>query len=74
MRFLYLKLRKDDTLGKYLQYFPEHDELFSHYFHLLSDYTHCLHSFYKDCYISKVKPLKEYTTIGTHMYATMEYT
>ena len=70
MRFLYLKLRKDDTLDKYLQYFPEHDELFSHYFHLLSDYTHCLHSFYKDCYISKVKPLKEYTNnYRTHMYA-----
>ena len=69
MRFLYLKLRKGNTLSKYLQYFPEHNGIFLHYFHLLSDYTHCLYSLYKECYISKVKPLKEYTNnYRTHMY------
>ena len=69
MRFLYLTLRNQRMINKYLHYFPEHENMFAHYYTFLQDYTHCLYSFYCDCYIKKNKPLKEYTSnFRTHMY------
>jgi hypothetical protein len=73
MRFLYLTLHKQDRVHEYLHYYPEQFDLFNEYTHLLQDYTHCMHSLYRDCYISKTKPLKEYpANFRTHMYKVHE--
>ena len=73
MRFLYLVLYKQDRVHEYLHYYPEQFELFNEYTHLLQDYTHCMHALYRDCYISKTKPLKEYpANFRTHMYKIHE--
>jgi hypothetical protein len=69
MRFLYLSLRRRHCMHTYLHYFPEHKTLFAEYCHLLQDFTHFLYMMYCDCYIKKIKPLREYhSNIRTHMY------
>jgi hypothetical protein len=73
MRFLYLSLRKNHRLQEYLHYYPEQYKLFDWYTTLLYDYTHFLHSMYKECYISKTKSLREYPDeIRTHMFKLHE--
>ena len=69
MRFLFLTLHKERKMQDYLHYYPEQHGRFDEYMHLLQDYTHCLHSLYRDCYLGKTKPLGEYpVNYRTHMY------
>lgn len=69
MRFMYLRLRANKTVSKYLAHFPEHIELFEHYHNMLCDYTHFLYALYIDCFVKKIKPLTEYPAhVKTHMF------
>jgi hypothetical protein len=69
LRFLFLTLHRQGRVHEYLHYYPENYPLFAEYTHLLNDYTHCMFMLYRDCFISKTKPLAEYpANYRTHMY------
>jgi hypothetical protein len=69
LRFLFLTLHRQGRVQEYLHYYPENYSLFAEYTHLLDDYTHCMFMLYRDCFISKTKPLAEYpANYRTHMY------
>jgi len=70
MRYMYLNLRSEKLLKKYLEYFPEHKDLFNYYHNLLCDYTHFLFAMYIECYMKKTKPLNTYpSNVRTHMFS-----
>jgi hypothetical protein len=69
MRFLYITLQRNGELNYYLHYFPEQYAMFNHYCQLVQDYTHCLFSLYRECYIYKTRPLNTYPgNYRTHMF------
>jgi hypothetical protein len=69
MRLLFLTLCKQKRVHEYLHYYPENYSFFAEYSHLRQDYTHCMFMLYKECFISKNKPLVEYpANFRTHMY------
>jgi hypothetical protein len=69
LRFLFLTLHRQGRVHEYLHYYPENYPLFAEYTHLLNDYIHCMFMLYRDCFISKTKPLAEYpANYRTHMY------
>ena len=68
-QFQYLCLRKVGKVTQYLQYCPEHSELFAGFRDQLHAFTRTLRDNYISCYIRKEKPLKEYSAeYKTHMY------
>lgn len=69
LRLLFLTLHGQGRVHEYLHYYPENYPLFAEYTHLLDDYIHCMYMLYRDCFISKSKPLVEYhPNYRTHMY------
>ena len=60
LQYQYLSLRKEGKVHNYLIYYPENKNSFSQYRELVHRYTETLYSNYVDCYIKKMKPLKEY--------------
>jgi len=69
LRLLFLTLHRQGRVQEYLHYYPENYPLFAEYAHLLDDYIHCMFMLYRDCFISKTKPLAEYpANYRTHMY------
>ena len=70
MRYMYLNLRSEKLTSKYLEYFPEHKQLFNYYHNWLCDYTHYLFAMYIECYMKKTKPLNTYpSNVRTHMFS-----
>ena len=70
MRYMYLNLRSEKLTNRYLEYFPEHKQLFNYYHNLLCDYTHFLFAMYIECYMKKTKPLNTYpSNVRTHMFS-----
>lgn len=70
MRYMYLNLRSEKLTNKYLEYFPEHKQLFNYYHNWLCDYTHFLFAMYIECYMKKTKPLNTYpSNVRTHMFS-----
>ena len=69
LRTLFLTLEREGRVDEYLHYYPENYKMFSEYNHLLKDYIHCMHMLYRECFITKNKPLSEYpANFRTHMY------
>lgn len=69
LRLLFLTLERQGRVQEYLHYYPENYTMFTEYNHLLGDYIHCMHMLYRECFISKNKPLTEYSSnYRTHMY------
>ncbi len=60
LHYHYLNLRKVGRVGEYLNFFPEHSELFTQYRDQLHHFTSTLYFYYIQCYIKKLCPLKEY--------------
>ena len=60
LQYQYLWLRKEGKVRDYLIYYPENKHVFSIYRELVHRYTNNLYSNYVDCYIKKMKPLKEF--------------
>lgn len=72
-QYHYLTLRKEGAVAKYLQYFPEHQEMFTHFRNQLHAFTYNLHANYVNCYIKKEKPIREYPKqFRTHMFKLHE--
>ena len=70
MRYMYLNLRSEKLTNKYLEYFPEHKQLFNYYHNWLCDYTHFLFAMYIECYMKKTKPFNTYpSNVRTHMFS-----
>ena len=74
LRLLFLNLEREGRIHEYLHYYPENYTMFSEYSHLLNDYIYCMFMLYRECYISKSKPLAEYpSNFRTHMYSLHEF-
>jgi hypothetical protein len=69
IQYTYYRLRREGKVGKYLRYFPELNETFNILRSHLHAYTRNLFNSYRQCYIQKTKPVKEYPyQYKTHMY------
>jgi hypothetical protein len=69
LRLLFLTLCREGRVHEYLHYYPENYTMFAEYSHLLDDYIHCMYVLYRECFISKTKPLIEYpANFRTHMF------
>ena len=61
LKFTYLTIRSNyENLKNYLQYYPEHQHYFNMYQDEITNFTKALHTYYVECYVKKLKPLKEY--------------
>ena len=69
LRVLFLTLAREGRVHEYLHYYPENYKMFAVYSQLLEDYINCIYMLYRECFISKNKPLVEYpSNFRTHMY------
>ena len=69
LQYQYLVLRKDRNVSNYIKYFSEASPTFKTYRDQVHSFTDELFSKYVDCYIKKMKPLKEYSPqYKTHMF------
>jgi hypothetical protein len=69
IQYLYLTLRKSGKVGEHLGFYPENKKEFSRVRDRLHEYTELLFQNYIECYIKKMKPLKEYPdNMRTHMF------
>ena len=69
LQFQYLSLRSQGKVKDYLKYYPESKRDFSKYRDDVHRFTSTLYTNYRNCYVKKEKPLKEYgTQFRTHMY------
>ena len=65
--FTYLTLRSTEDQAEYEKYFPDH--CFPMYEKQLTDLVAILHGLYMECFIRKVKPLREYDSYyKKHLY------
>ena len=72
-QYHYLTLRKEGKVAKYLQHFPEHQQMFAQFRFQLHAFTYNLHANYVNCYIKKEKPISEYLKqFRTHMFKLHE--
>ena len=69
LQFQYLSLRSQGKVKDYLKYYPESKRDFSKYRDDVHRFTSTLYTNYRNCYVKKEKPLKEYgNQFRTHMY------
>ena len=69
LKFQYLSLRSQGKVKDYLKYYPESKRDFSKYRDDVHRFTSTLYTNYRNCYVKKEKPLKEYENqFRTHMY------
>ena len=60
IQYIYLDLRKQNAVDKYLRYYPEDRSTFTFLRKIVHSYTKKLYENYVECYIQKRKPLKEW--------------
>tara|TARA_B110000285_G_scaffold196974_1_gene228283 strand:- start:305 stop:1663 length:1359 start_codon:yes stop_codon:yes gene_type:complete len=69
LEYTYLQLRKNGRMHEYLTWFPEHSTEMNGFKEKVHIFTRELYSNYVDCYIKKMKPLKEYAfEFRNHMF------
>ena len=69
LQFQYLSLRSQGKVKDYLKYYPESKRDFSKFRDDVHTFTSTLYTNYRNCYVKKEKPLKEYgNQFKTHMY------
>ena len=74
LQYQFLCLNKDKKIKEYLRFYPKHEEEFNFYTKNLHLFTESLFSNYVECYIKKVKPLKEYPhQFRNHMFSLHQY-
>ena len=73
MQYHYYYLRQNGLVRDFLKYYPEYRQKFSEHRIVLHKWTSTLYQNYIDCFIKKMKPLKEYPyNFKTHMYKLHE--
>lgn len=60
LKFTYLNLRLNKNIKNYLYHYPEHKVYFDMYHEEIYNFSKNLHNYYINCYIKKLKPLKEF--------------
>lgn len=60
LEYQYLCLRKENKVKAFLLYYPEYKKYFLEYRNKMHNFTNTLYSLYKECFIFKLKNLKEY--------------
>jgi hypothetical protein len=74
LQYRYLVLRKERLVGEYLKFYPEDSKQFTKYREMVHDYTNALYNNYRECYIRKAKPLREYPDeYRTNMFKLHEH-
>lgn len=69
IQYIYLNLRKNGNINKYLRFYPEDRKTFSFLRNQMHSYSKQLYENYIGCYIQKMKPLKEWPyEYRTHMF------
>ena len=69
LQYKYLCLRKENQVKDFLQYYPEYKKDFNIYKHKMHEYTQNLYNNYKECFIFKLKILKDFDfQYRIHMY------
>jgi len=72
--FRYLELKKNKTINKYLQYYPEHKENFDEYWNKTRDFTNDLYNNYVETHITKIKQMSTVTKeFRPHIYNLHQY-
>lgn len=56
----YLTLRNTESVKEFLIYYPEYKKEFSEYRLQIHTFTQNLHTYYMNCFVQKMKPLKEF--------------
>lgn len=74
LQYQYLCLRHSGKLPDFLKYYPETKEEMSNYREQVHMFTKNLHKNYVSCYVTKDKPLREYSDqYRTHMFKLHEH-
>ena len=60
LEYQYLCLRKENKVKQFLIYYPEYKKHFLEYKNKMHNFTNILYNLYKECFIFKLKKLKEY--------------
>jgi hypothetical protein len=69
LQYQYLHLRKEGKVKDFLKFYPENKKDFSQFRDQLHLFTNTLFNNYKNCYVKKEKPLREFSDeYKTHMY------
>jgi len=69
LQYQYFCLRKENKVRDFLNYYPEYNKFFHEYKTKMHEFTAKLYSNYKECFIFKLKNLKEYDfQYKIHMY------
>ena len=69
LQYQYFCLRKENKIREFLNYYPEHKDSFYSYKLKMHTFTNNLYANYKECFIFKLKSLKEYDfQYKIHMY------
>ena len=73
MQYHYYYLRQNGLVKDFLKYYPEYRQKFSEHRSILHSWTNTLYQNYVDCFIKKLKPLREFPyNFKTHMYKLHE--
>lgn len=73
LQFQYLTLRTQGKVKEYLKYYPENKLEFAKYRDIVHYFTYTLYAYYRNCFVKKEKPLREYgAQFRTHMYKIHE--
>lgn len=74
LQYRYLVLRKERLVGEYLKFYPEDSKQFSKYRDMVHEFTNTLYTNYRECYVGKAKPLREYPDeYRTNMFKLHEH-
>lgn len=69
LQYQYLCLRKENKVRDFLNFYPEYKNYFLNYKKRMHEYTSKLYTNYKECFIFKLKTLKDYEfEYKIHMY------
>nr|UZT29030.1 hypothetical protein [Nucleocytoviricota sp.]UZT29119.1 hypothetical protein [Nucleocytoviricota sp.] len=69
LQYQYFCLRKENKVREFLNYYPEHKQSFYNYKCKMHEFTAKLYANYKECFIFKLKGLKDYDfQYKIHMY------
>ena len=72
--YRYLELKKNKTINKYLQFFPEHKENFDEFWNKTKEFTNDLYEFYVETHIKKTKNIQDIPKeFKPHLYNLHQY-
>lgn len=72
--YRYLELKKNKTISRYLQYFPEHKDNFDEFWEKTKEFTNDLYTYYVDTHIKKTEKMENIPKeFRSHLYNLHQY-